>query len=53
MAIPGTDIKIVDPISFEEFKIGEEGMIIISGVQVMKGYLNDEEKTKKVLKNKK
>jgi len=50
MAIPGTDIKIVDPISFEEFKIGEEGMIIISGVQVMKGYLNDEEKTKKVLK---
>ena len=50
MAIPGTDIKIVDPISFEELKIGEEGMIIISGVQVMKGYLNDEEKTKKVLK---
>ncbi len=50
MAIPGTDIKIVDPITFEELKIGEEGMVIISGIQVMKGYLKDEEKTSKVLK---
>ncbi|OCL97153.1 acyl-[ACP]--phospholipid O-acyltransferase [Arcobacter porcinus] len=50
MAIPGTDIKIVDPNSFEELNIDEEGMILISGIQVMKGYLNDEEKTKSVLK---
>ncbi|QKF58360.1 acyl-[ACP]--phospholipid O-acyltransferase [Aliarcobacter lanthieri] len=50
MAIPGTDIKIVDPDSFEELKANEEGMILISGIQVMKGYLNDEEKTKKVLR---
>ena len=50
MAIPGTTIKIVEPKSFKELEINEEGMILISGIQVMKGYLNDEEKTKKVLK---
>ncbi len=50
MAIPGTSIKIVDPNSFKELEIGQEGMVLISGVQVMKGYLNDEERTKEVLK---
>ncbi|MGB5791692.1 MAG: acyl-[ACP]--phospholipid O-acyltransferase, partial [Poseidonibacter sp.] len=34
-----------------ELEVDEEGMILISGIQVMKGYLKDEEKTKKVLKN--
>jgi len=50
MAIPGTTIKIVDPQNFKELNTNEEGMILISGIQVMKGYLNDEEKTKKALK---
>lgn len=50
MAIPGTIIKIVDAESFKELNENEEGMILISGIQVMKGYLNDEEKTKQVLK---
>ncbi|PLY06544.1 MAG: acyl-[ACP]--phospholipid O-acyltransferase [Arcobacter sp.] len=50
MAIPGTIIKIVDPDSFEELGSGEEGMILVSGIQVMKGYLKDEEKTATVLK---
>lgn len=50
MAIPGTTIKVVDPKTFEELKVNEEGMIIISGIQVMKGYLKNEAKTKEVLK---
>ena len=50
MAIPGTTIKIVNPETYEELKANEEGMILIAGIQVMKGYLKDEEKTKKVLK---
>ena len=50
MAIPGTVIKIVDPQTYKELSVNEEGMVLISGIQVMKGYLNDEEKTKKVLK---
>ena len=49
MPIPGTTFKIVDPDTFEELETNEEGMILISGVQVMKGYLKDEEKTKEVL----
>ena len=51
MAIPGTFIKIVDPQTFEELEVNEEGMILISGIQVMKGYLNDEKKTAEVLKH--
>ena len=50
MAIPGTNVKIVDPLTFEELATNQEGMILISGIQVMKGYLNDELKTSQVLK---
>lgn len=50
MPIPGTIIKIVNPDTFEELEVEEEGMIIVSGIQVMKGYLKDEERSKKVLK---
>ncbi|NVJ52504.1 MAG: MFS transporter [Campylobacteraceae bacterium] len=49
MPIPGTKIKIVEPNTFTELKVGEEGMVLVSGVQVMKGYLKDEKKTKEVL----
>ena len=50
MALPGTLLKIVDPNTFEELKVNEEGMLLIAGIQVMKGYLKDKEKTAKVLK---
>ena len=45
LALPGTIIKIVDPSTFEELEATQEGMIVISGIQVMKGYLKDNEKT--------
>ena len=50
MAIPGTIIKIVDALTFKELAVNEEGMILISGIQVMKTYLNNEEKAKEVIK---
>ena len=50
MAIPGTTIKIVDPENFKELEVNEEGMILISGIQVMKGYLNNSEKTSQAIK---
>ena len=50
MALPGTFIKIVNPETFEELETNHEGMVLISGIQVMKGYLKDEKKTKEVLK---
>lgn len=47
MALPGGAFKVVDPETHEELKIGEDGMILIAGNQVMKGYLKDNEKTQK------
>ncbi|WP_428024140.1 acyl-[ACP]--phospholipid O-acyltransferase [Arcobacter sp.] len=50
MAIPGTVIKIVNPDTYKELGVNEEGMIVISGIQVMKGYLKNSLKTSQVLK---
>ncbi|RXK10030.1 acyl-[ACP]--phospholipid O-acyltransferase [Halarcobacter bivalviorum] len=49
MPIPGTKIKIVDPETFEELPVEKAGMVLISGVQVMKGYLKNKKKTKEAL----
>jgi acyl-[acyl-carrier-protein]-phospholipid O-acyltransferase/long-chain-fatty-acid--[acyl-carrier-protein] ligase len=52
MPLVGTIIMIVDPTTFEELDTGEEGMIIVGGVSVMKGYLKNEAKTSEVIKEK-
>ena len=49
MPFPGTACKIVDPDTFEELPRGEDGMIIVSGPQIMKGYLNDIKKTNEAI----
>ena len=48
-ALPGTQFLIVDPETNEELPTGEAGMILIGGCQVMKGYLNDPERTEGVI----
>ncbi len=45
LPLPGTSFRIVDPATLELLPHGEDGLILIGGVQVMKGYLNDPEKT--------
>ena len=50
MPLPGTSFKIVDPETFEELPTDESGMILIGGVQVMRGYLKNPEKNAEVLK---
>lgn len=45
MPLPGTMVKIVDPNTMQILPVNEDGLIIIGGSQVMKGYLNDSEKT--------
>ena len=50
LPVPGSNIRIVDPVSFETLPVKEEGMVLIGGTQIMKGYLGDEEKTKEVIK---
>ena len=45
MPLPGTSFRIVDPVSLQAVPPGEDGLILIGGVQVMKGYLGDPERT--------
>jgi acyl-[acyl-carrier-protein]-phospholipid O-acyltransferase/long-chain-fatty-acid--[acyl-carrier-protein] ligase len=49
MPLPGTSFKIVDPDTLEELETNEDGLILIGGPQVMKGYLHDEAKTAEVI----
>ncbi|MFT5117810.1 MAG: acyl-[acyl-carrier-protein]-phospholipid O-acyltransferase, partial [Kiritimatiellia bacterium] len=46
MPLPGTSFKIVDPESLQELPTHVDGMILIGGVQVMQGYLGNDEKAK-------
>jgi acyl-[acyl-carrier-protein]-phospholipid O-acyltransferase/long-chain-fatty-acid--[acyl-carrier-protein] ligase len=45
LPLPGSTFKIVDPLTLEELPTGEAGLILISGTQIMKGYLDDPERT--------
>lgn len=49
MPLPGCSFRIVDAVSLESLAAGESGLILISGNQVMSGYLNDETKTQEVI----
>ncbi|MEA3277107.1 MAG: acyl-[ACP]--phospholipid O-acyltransferase [Pseudomonadota bacterium] len=49
LPLPGTSFRIVDPVSLETLPPGEDGLILIGGVQVMKGYLDAPEKTADVI----
>ena len=50
LPLPGSSFRIVDPENFETLETGEEGMILIGGTQIMKGYIGDPEKTDSVIK---
>lgn len=45
MPLPGTSFRIVDPATLEQLPTGTDGLILIGGPQVMKGYLKNPEKT--------
>lgn len=49
-ALMGTKFKIVDPETMDQLKTGEDGLILIGGPQVMKGYLGMDSKTAEVVK---
>jgi acyl-[acyl-carrier-protein]-phospholipid O-acyltransferase / long-chain-fatty-acid--[acyl-carrier-protein] ligase len=45
LPLPGTSFRVVDPLTLATLSPGEDGLILIGGVQVMKGYLHAPEKT--------
>lgn len=47
--LPGTQFRVVDPDTMEELPLGQDGLLLIGGTQVMKGYLKDPERTEKAL----
>lgn len=49
LPLPGSSVRIVDPTTMENLPLGEDGLILIGGTQVMQGYLNDADKTADVI----
>lgn len=49
--IPGVTAKIIHPESGEDLPVGDEGLLLITGPNLMKGYLDDEEKTAGVVRD--
>ncbi|MET3999541.1 acyl-[ACP]--phospholipid O-acyltransferase [Marinobacterium sp. MBR-109] len=49
MALPGSMFRIVDPASLEPLPVGDSGMILLGGSQIMKGYLNEPDRTAEVI----
>ncbi len=45
MPVPGTGLKIVNEFSGEELPLGQEGLLLVCGGQVMPGYLGAPEQT--------
>jgi len=51
MPISDTDVKLIDPETGQPAKIGETGEIVIKGPQLMKGYYNKPDETRKAVKD--
>jgi acyl-[acyl-carrier-protein]-phospholipid O-acyltransferase / long-chain-fatty-acid--[acyl-carrier-protein] ligase len=47
--LPGISLKIADPATFEQLPTGREGILLVSGPNVMRGYVNGSELTRKVM----
>ena len=49
LPLPGTSFRVVDPQTLQELPLGEAGLVLVGGCQVMTGYLNDDAKTSEVI----
>lgn len=51
LALPGTDLRIEDPVSHKILPYGQVGELCVKGPQVMTGYWNNQEATDGILKD--
>ena len=49
--IPGVAVKVVNPETFEALLPNEEGLLLVKGPNVMRGYLNQPEQTRQAVKD--
>lgn len=49
--LPGIAVRIVDPDSWCDRQVDEEGLVVIKGPNVMLGYLHDPERTQQVIRD--
>jgi acyl-[acyl-carrier-protein]-phospholipid O-acyltransferase/long-chain-fatty-acid--[acyl-carrier-protein] ligase len=49
--LPGVAARVVDPDTFETLPVGQEGLLLMFGPNVMKGYLGREDATRQVVRD--
>jgi acyl-[acyl-carrier-protein]-phospholipid O-acyltransferase/long-chain-fatty-acid--[acyl-carrier-protein] ligase len=49
MPLPGSAFRIVDPETLDRLPVGQDGLVLVGGTQVMLGYLGEVEKTQAVI----
>jgi acyl-[acyl-carrier-protein]-phospholipid O-acyltransferase/long-chain-fatty-acid--[acyl-carrier-protein] ligase len=49
--LPGVSVRVVDPDTFQPQPVGQPGLLLVRGPNVMKGYLGNPEKTAEVLRD--
>jgi acyl-[acyl-carrier-protein]-phospholipid O-acyltransferase/long-chain-fatty-acid--[acyl-carrier-protein] ligase len=45
LPLPGSQFRVVDPVTLQSLPVLQDGLILVGGSQIMKGYLDDPQRT--------